>query len=778
MSTPISKTTLSPAELAKLEHAFAADPSSDAYKPLAEAYLGMGRFMEAMVVCKKGVKAHPSLAAPRLLLARVYAEQGKDKKALEEVQGALQAQPADKAALRMAGALQLKTGETDAGKANLLKAYEADPSDTETLALLQQYKLEPAKAAAPAPVAAPVVAAPVAPTPVAAPTPAPETASLHSVPAAKKAEPATRPAAPSAPRAETPARAAPVRRPVQVEEVEEEDDEDYDDEPASRRKKAGGAGKYVMVGLVVAAVGLLGGVGGYQSYVRGRNQKVGKQLKVVSEQLKHDSFAGYLEAQKAGEAALEVQADSGAAHASLAYAYAISWGEHGGGDEARAKAEEHLAAAKKAGDTSPQSVASEALLKMYGNKAKEALGPLEERIKALEAQEKPNQLLYLTQGLVLMNLGDLERAREAMEKAQTSAEARVYAALGTLYRRLGQHDKAEANYEVALRYEKGHPESLLGKSLAMLERGFPDYVQVATNVDKLLKLEPAPSPRQLAGAQLARSLLLSRISNATELKDDVKQKLSALNIPTEKDKARAEMLKAEEAGFTLDKQNPELFLIKGRRLLAEGQPESAADEIRRALKMDGSRIHFHVELARALLAKPGSEQAAVDALTSALKTAGDSPALGLMLAHAYRKQGKLDEALAQYQRLVKDPKAKAPEAHLGIGAIHRERSEWDKAQAAFDKAAQEFVGQSDRVALALTELARMYQAKGDATKADETFLRALNANGNFAPAYYFYAVFQKGRPSGLPAKALAQEYLNREPKGEYAPDAQRLATAE
>ncbi len=95
MSTSPLK-TLSPAELAKLEHAFAADPSSDAYKPLAEAYLGMGRFMEAMVVCKKGIKAHPNAADPRLLLARVYAQQGKDKKALEEALGGLQVQPADK----------------------------------------------------------------------------------------------------------------------------------------------------------------------------------------------------------------------------------------------------------------------------------------------------------------------------------------------------------------------------------------------------------------------------------------------------------------------------------------------------------------------------------------------------------------------------------------------------------------------------------------------------------------------------------------------------------
>src|SRR5215470_13928771 len=110
---------LSPQELAKLEHAFASDPGSDAYKPLAEAYLGMGRFMEAMVVCKKGVKAHPNLPDARLLLARVYADQGKDKKALEELSGALQVAPNDKQVLRMTGVVQLRSGEGENGKTNL-----------------------------------------------------------------------------------------------------------------------------------------------------------------------------------------------------------------------------------------------------------------------------------------------------------------------------------------------------------------------------------------------------------------------------------------------------------------------------------------------------------------------------------------------------------------------------------------------------------------------------------------------------------------------------------
>src|SRR3954467_13673802 len=148
---PATTKTLSPAELAKLEHAFATDPASDAYRPLAEAYLGMGRFMEAMVVCKKGVKAHPSKPDPRVLLARVYAEQGKDKKALEELAGAIGIAPNDKLVLRMTGALQLKTGEADAGKTNLLKAWEIDPADEDTKAIFSQYKVEMPKPAAPPP---------------------------------------------------------------------------------------------------------------------------------------------------------------------------------------------------------------------------------------------------------------------------------------------------------------------------------------------------------------------------------------------------------------------------------------------------------------------------------------------------------------------------------------------------------------------------------------------------------------------------------------------------
>src|SRR5512133_2145206 len=128
---PSPTNPLTSAELSALEHAFAADPVSEADRPLTEAYLSMGRFMEAMVVCKKGVKAHPDDPAAKVLLARVYAEQGKDRKALEELQAVVAAYPTFAAANRLAGVLHFRLGEREPGEAALRRAAEAAPNDPE-----------------------------------------------------------------------------------------------------------------------------------------------------------------------------------------------------------------------------------------------------------------------------------------------------------------------------------------------------------------------------------------------------------------------------------------------------------------------------------------------------------------------------------------------------------------------------------------------------------------------------------------------------------------------
>ncbi|MBI3183438.1 MAG: tetratricopeptide repeat protein [Myxococcales bacterium] len=782
--------TLSPAELAKLEHAFATDPQSEAYKPLAEAYLGMGRFMEAMVVCKKGVKAHPTAADPRVLLARVYAEQGKDKKALDELQGALQVAPTDKLALRMAGALQMKNGEPEAGKANLLKAHQADPADAETLAALAQWKVEAPRPqaaeppAAAAPLAGPGTRAPGArphggdgaaarPVPAHEPPLRPNGAEAHEE-AVRQARPAPR----SAPRPQARPRYVDEEAPIsEVSEVS-------GSVSAYRQQRTRATKRKRFLTLLVLVPLALGAYWGYGRWKAIRNREIAKLLKEATEQLKHDSYDSYKRACEAADKVLEYEAGHTAAHGYLAYAYSIRWGEHGQGDDARKLAEEHLTQAKEGGDISSHLYAAEALYKTYSGKGADALKELEGRVKSFDSEGKKSGLMYLTLGIIQMNQGDLEHARESLDTAQSLApdDPRVYSSLGTLYRRRGQDQDAWRNFDFALRYERDHPESTLGKALLILEQDDParGYIQAAKMLKRLIESEPPPSPRQLATAHLARALLVSRLSNDLPLytrPEGIQRELiEGTGVTLDKEKNKAEMNKAEETGFTLDRQNPELFLIKGKRLLYEENFEGSAGEIRKAIGLDASRAHYHVELARALMKKQGGEKEAEDALRRALTMIPESPKLQAMLGHALNRQGKTDEALAQYERAVRDPKARNPEARYSIGRIYKEKKEYPKAIDAFEKSAQEYIGQTWLVARSYDEAAQSYELRGDKVKAREGYEKALNADKDYDAAYCHYARFLSPEPKEkAKVKAFAQEYLKLAPKGECAADMQRFS---
>jgi tetratricopeptide (TPR) repeat protein len=510
-----------------------------------------------------------------------------------------------------------------------------------------------------------------------------------------------------------------------------------------------------------------------------RNREIKKNLANAAEQLRHDSYDSYKRACAAADKVLELDPGSTPAHGYLAYAYAVRWGEHGGGDEARKLAEEHLEAAKRGGEISSHLYAADALIKHYAGNDAQALRDLEQRVRAFDAQNRKSSLMYLTLALIQMNSGDLEHARESLETAQALApdDARIYSALGTLARRRGQDNEAAKDFEFALRYERDHPDSLLGKALLILQQDRPEYSIASKLIRKLIESDPPPSPRQLATAHLVRSLLISRVSQEMpEYKADYQKQLSEITgVPMDKARAQSEMLKAEETGFALDRVNPELHLIKGRRLLFEQKVDAAVAEIRVAIRMDPNRAHFYVELARALMQKPGGEKEAQDALINALKTVRNSPKLLVMLGNAYRRQGKLDEALAQYSRAVSDPKARNPEARLAMGTIYRERKDYPKASEALEKAAQELIGQPSKLAAVYSELARAYEEKGERGKAEDVYQKALNADEEYSPAYFYYARFlaSDGRQAGK-ARTTAQEYLKRDPRGEYAAEAQRL----
>jgi tetratricopeptide (TPR) repeat protein len=758
-ATPVK--TPSPQELAKLEHAFASDPGSDAYRPLAEAYLGMGRFMEAMVVCKKGVKAHPNRPDPRVLLARVYAEQGKDKKAIEELQGALGVAPQDRSVLRMLASLQMRSGDAAAGTATLHKVWELDPKDAETAAAFAQWKLEPPRPPPP-PEPPPVVAAPQLQRMGASrPGDPPPGSGLSAAAVARQR--ALVNGMPPAVRAG--ARAA----------LEVEDDEALPP-PAL---KTGHATRFIVT--AVAAVAIIGGWYGWGQWKARRDIAFKKNLKEVSEQLRHDSFASYKKATNAAEAALEVVPGSAQAHSYLAYAWAIRWGEHGDGDDARRFAEEHLAAARRSGENEKYADAAEALMATYSGKGTQALGTLEGKVKALDEQGSPSALLYLTQGLMQMNLGDLEKGRESLEKAQALApsDPRVYSALGTLYRRRGDARTADQNYAFALRYERDHPESLLGRALLSLESdNASTYPSAANQLRKLLDVDPPPSPRQLATAHLGRALLVSRVQAAApSLSPADARKLSeAAGVPLDRSSALALASKEDAEGFALDRTNPELHLLRGKRLLVDGQTDAAIKEMREAVKADPSRAQAYVELARALMQKPDGTRDAQEALSTAIRTMGESPRLMLMLGQVYLRQGRQDEAAAQFAKALADPKSKNPDARLQLGIVYRNQKDYRRSVEQLTRASQEFVGQSARISDALTELGRTYEAQEDRPKAEEAYRRALDTDTGNADAYFFYARFLSAdRRSRDKARTTAQEYLRLDPRGEHVAEAQAIA---
>ena len=98
-------------DLNALEQAFAKDKSLDTCLLLCDAYLGASRYMEAMVVCKKGIRTSPDDPRGHVALAQVYLEQGKIPKAQKEIDLVAAANPNDPSVLETRGRVAMKNGD-------------------------------------------------------------------------------------------------------------------------------------------------------------------------------------------------------------------------------------------------------------------------------------------------------------------------------------------------------------------------------------------------------------------------------------------------------------------------------------------------------------------------------------------------------------------------------------------------------------------------------------------------------------------------------------------
>lgn len=752
---PSSTKQLSPAELAALEHAFAADPTSDAYRPLTEAYLSMGRFMEAMVVCKKGVKAHAGDVAARLLLARVYADQGKDRKALEELLAALQDHPSDAAANRMAGVLHMKLGEKEPGAAALRRASEAAPNDPEVLDALRQWGVA---AAAPAPTPArparPLAEGiPVAPRVgrTAAGAPAPQ-------------------AAPVAPRvaAATPAqaqarKAAPEKNVAYSQQLAEKYGTqefrlpagDTGEIPLKRARK--GPGLKTTFVLVLVLAGALVGWYAWSAMSKARAIEIDKLLKQTREAIEKDSYSSYKQAASLCEQILAKDADSAGGHAFLAYVDALRWGEHGEGDAVREEARKNLEAARRLKETHSHSIAADAYLRFFGGDAPGAIDELTRVLKGPEAGT--SGLLYGALGVVQMQTGDLDAAKDSLTTARKYADrdVRVNQMLAEQYRRrgVGYELQALTFYDAALRLAKDHVPSLLGVSLMLLGRD--QWDEALRNVQKVLDLGDA-SPRQLAVARVIKAHILFAKGKGKEGAEE------------------------EQKALVLDPTNPDIHAEVGRRKLAGGDAAGAIESFQRAVQMDPQRVAFYVDLAAAMMKKEGGAKQAVEALKSAAARLSGNGRIVKLLGDAYRADGDLERARTEYEKALSLEK-RYPDARLALARVWRDKRDWARALDELEKAAKEYgEGTTGGAAQAYVEMADVETARGGKPDAvEELYKRALRADATNCSALWYLGRERADRKSRAFDKELAKQmlgdYARLCPRGAHAAEASRIAAA-
>jgi cellulose synthase operon protein C len=741
-----------PAELSGLEHAFAADPASEAYRPLTEAYLAMGRFMEAMVVCKKGVKAHPDDPAARVLLARVYAEQGKDRKAIEELQAVLAAYPTFAAANKMAGLLHLRLGEREQGENALRRAAEAAPDDPEVREAVAKHGISLARRA---PTAAPAGGGP----PV-----APRVSSRGAPAGGRAAAPARKPAQEDRSGVGDIAidEEAPSPTPVPGRNVQ------YAEELAAkyatreftlsttgiRRAKSSKKGTVATtVGLFAVLVAALGGFWLFNKSRAETIKEIDRLLKEALPLIDKDGPAAYAEAAAKCRTILEKDDKSIAGHAFLAYVDAILAGEHGMGDEAKNEAVRHVEAARKLGQRHSHLIAAEAYLRLYGGDPAGAKETLKAILQGEEGVQSP--FLFGVLGAVHLKEGDLDAARDVLAKAQKASpgDVRVAWLLAEQYRRRGEGYELQASgfYDYALRIQKDHLSSILGKAMVILDRG---QVEEAGRAAEL-----ALSPQ--AGASRPQQALAYAIRAAV---------LAAQGKPAE---AKA----AEDQASKLDPTNADIPHRVALRKLREGDAAGAAESMQRAVTLDPRRVSLYADLVRALLAREGGAKQAIDTLKKAQVRLGESPRLALVLGDAYRAAGDADLARGQYEKAIQLGRP-FPDARVALARLHRAKNNIPGALVELTQAIDEYGqgGAGGGAAAAYVEMAEAERARG--AKADVLkglYVKALEKDPASCEALWGAAKIEIDQGSlGEDGRRRLDSYARVCPRGPHAAEAAKL----
>lgn len=751
-------------DISQLEIQYSQDPNSLAFVELVDAYLEQGRTVEAMIIARKSTKLHPKEGY--LSLAKVYMKQSKFQKAIEAIDEVLKFDSNNAQAYFLKGNLHLKLNENDQAIEALKKAYELDPSNLEAKALLlergvnltpQNVIAEEGEEEAPqgpqvkkAQQVKPAVKKKVSPPPVKKVAPAVEKAEQESaIEERKESLPAE--SLPAEVDRTEPAEVKPKKKITKLPPPTPEDFASTDD--ILKRDQA----RRTMMLIIILAV-VSASIIGYVAYIANKAKKLKSYTNTAIESMKLDTYEGYMEAKKAIESAIKLD-DSGNLKATLGYIEAVLYGEYSG-DPALAKAAtDHINDAIQKKDNSATLIAAQVLMKTYGGDANSAIQMGKEEV--IKGAQHPRLLWAL--GIALMKVGNYDEAVDFIKKAHLAEtgndpkakDPRSYKIMGDISYKQGYFTQALGQYDLALKDNKAHTGSLLGKAL-VLSQDSAKYNEALQIVDDVLKLkaENKLSPREESAAIFIKGVIYYNRGNTKEGEDLLNTALS------------------------LDKENPMIYFELAKIYGNAGNTEKAISSFDNAIKLDPKNPVFYLRKGEFLISKEKYDEA-ISSIKRALNILQekDKGEAYVLMARALRQKGSLDDALKEASKAL-GINPEDPFAHMEKGKVYLAKQDEQRAIEEFELALSGFKGMRNKkavVELALS-LGKMHKKNKNVDRAEEMFKTAAETDPK-SGAEGFYQLGLLYKENKAPREAvneMMQKYLENAPDGPYAQKAKEM----
>jgi len=723
-------------DLAELEMRFAKDPTSNAFIALSAAYLEQGRFMEAMVVAKKGIRSQPDNVEGRLLLARVYAGQGKVPKATEEVNALLEIAPKSAEAHFVLGQLHERSGRfedaIDAFKETLIldrrhegaiaalkaKGIEFDPGPSpEEIAAKQAAEDAARKAAEDAARAA-------------AEAEAAQAAAANAEKEARRA--AARQAIPTPVTGTATGASTPPTR-AQGASLPPMDVGPYYGAYAGPTATSGrrfglGFSFGLFSLLLMAVVGLVL----WLRANKAEKEEIAMYAKEAQAGLKADTTFGLKTAVDRYQKILKIDDDNDMAASRLAFTYQVLVQERGF-REMDADAGKALELASKVAKDQPFTVAAEMWQGAFSGKPDDAIARFEAFSKDQEANTPllPRVAVAAGQAYLArarMNalqgepglqkaFADLEAIKKLVEGYKDTDEPSAHAFSAGFWRRLGDDARARVAADAALRFSPDHDVARTQRALQILES--KDLANVGTALDDVSHV--LDLGKDNSGARQRGLAMLGR----AELR----------RLADRKDEAQRDLDAAKKA---LGRE-PAALLLEARWLLGDDKAEAAQEMLESARKLDAVHIRVWSTLFTAASADKKRADAAIPLLREADILFGDPALLIGDRVDVYRKADKLGDVekwLAE--RAAKNDSA---EVHRELARLAGAKGDADKQLAELKIATEkaEKVGRLTKAEI-FTQYGAAHAKKGDHAAAIEALTSAVNAAGSYAPALYYLGV--------------------------------------